>query len=88
MKVNYKRLWKLLIDKNLSKIEMRHLAAISSTSLAKLGKNENVSMNVLKKICGALKCNIGEIMDILPDEPEEVFDKKAESKEQRCEENQ
>lgn len=51
----------------MTRVEMKRKAGISSASLAKLGKDANVSMNVLKKICEALQCNIGDIMDILPD---------------------
>ncbi len=68
MKVSYNKLWKLLIDKKMMRVELRDSARISTTSLAKLGKDMNVSMEVLKKICRALNCNVGDIMDILPDE--------------------
>lgn len=71
MKISYKKLWKLLIDRNMKKTDLRLQSGISSTSLAKLGKDENVSMDVLKKICKTLDCNIGDIMDILPDENKE-----------------
>ena len=67
MKISYDKLWKLLIDKKMKRIELKNATGISSSSLAKLGKDENVSMEVLKKICKALDCNIGDIMDILPD---------------------
>ena len=76
MKVSYKKLWKLLIDLNMKKTDLRLQSGISSTSLAKLGKDENVSMDVLKKICKTLDCNIGDIMDILPDENKETTKKK------------
>lgn len=68
MKVSYNKLWKLLIDRKMQKVDLRDSARISTTSLAKLGKDMNVSLDVLKKICSALNCNIGDIMDILPDE--------------------
>ena len=61
MKVSYKKLWKLLIDRDMSRTELRLRAGISSVSLAKLGKNEGVTTNVLVKICSALDCNIGDI---------------------------
>ena len=70
MKVSYKKLWKLLIDRNMKKTDLRLQSGISSTSLAKLSKDENVSMDVLKKICKTLDCNIGDIMDILPNKDE------------------
>lgn len=65
MRISYNKLWKLLIDKKMKKIDLMKRAHISTTSLAKLGRDDNVSMDVLKKICNALDCNIGDIMDIL-----------------------
>ena len=65
MIVSYKKLWKLLIDKNLKKTDLLELANISSDSLAKLEKNENVTTYVLEKICTALKCDIGDIMEMV-----------------------
>lgn len=64
MKTSYKKLWKLLIDKNLKKTDLKQLANISSSSLAKLGKDENVSMSILQRICSALRCDIGDIMEL------------------------
>ena len=74
MRISYKKLWKMLIDKNMTKTELTHremkkkdlaeLAGISTTSIAKLGKNENVNTDILLKICRALKCDISEIMEI------------------------
>lgn len=64
--VSYKKLFKLLIDRDMSRTELRLKAGISSVSLAKLGKNEGVTTNVLVKICTALNCNIGDIVDIVP----------------------
>ena len=66
MEISYNKLWKLLIDKKMKRIELKNATGISSSSLAKLGKDENVSMEVLKKICKVLNCNIGDIMDISP----------------------
>lgn len=68
MAVSYKKLWKLLIDKNMKKIELQNSAGISGNVLAKLGKDEYISMESIGKICTALKCNVGDIMDIIPDE--------------------
>lgn len=68
MKTSYKKLWKLLIDKNLKKTDLKQLADISSSSLAKLGKDENVSMAILQKICTALNCDIGDIVEMVPAE--------------------
>jgi DNA-binding Xre family transcriptional regulator len=58
MSLSYKKLWKLLIDRNMKKKDLRELSGISSASMAKLGKNENVTTEVLVKICTALKCDI------------------------------
>ena len=68
MAVRYHKLWKTLIDRNMSRTEMRLLAGISTKTLAKLGKNENVSTEVLGKICGALGCGIDDIMEFVEDE--------------------
>lgn len=68
MEASYKKLWKILIDRDMSKTDLRLKAGISTMALAKLGKNENVSMDVLKKICRALACNIGDIMDLIPEQ--------------------
>ena len=72
MKANYNKLWKLLIDKNMSKTDLRTKIKISTSTLAKLGKNEFVSTDVLTKICKALNCTISDIMDLERDE-NEVF---------------
>ena len=64
MMVNYNRLWKLLIDKGITKTEMRKLAGISTNILAKLGKNENVSMETLATIVIALECRLDDIVEI------------------------
>ena len=63
MAVSYNKLWKLLIDKGMTKTQLRLAADISTTTLAKLGKNETVSMDVMLRICKALNCNVGDIMD-------------------------
>ena len=68
MTLSYNKLWKLLIDKGMTKNEMRLKADISTTTLAKLGKNETVSMEVLLKICKVLECNVGDIMDVINEE--------------------
>ena len=70
MEASYKKLWKILIDQDMSKTDLRLKAGISPMALAKLGKNENVSMDVLKKICKTLDCNIGDIMDLVPEKNE------------------
>jgi DNA-binding Xre family transcriptional regulator len=65
MAVCYNKLWKMLIDRDMSRTEMRLKAGISTKTLAKLGKNENVNTEILVKICQALRCNVDEIMDIV-----------------------
>lgn len=64
MAVSYKKLWKLLIDKEMTKTEMRAATGITTTALAKLGRNENVNTEVLVKICKVLECDISDIMEI------------------------
>lgn len=61
----YNKLWKLLIDKNMNKTDLRLAAGITTTALAKLGKNENVNTEVLAKICKVLGCKIEDIMEIV-----------------------
>ena len=68
MAVSYKKLWKLLIDKDMKKEELRVAAGISTNTMAKLGKNENVNTEMLVKICFALKCDIADIMEIIETE--------------------
>lgn len=67
MTVSYKKLWKLLIDKNMMKSEMRRSAGITTNALAKMGKGQSVSVDVLGKVCMALGCNIGDIIEFIPD---------------------
>ena len=64
MEISYNKLWKLLIDRGLNKTELRSMAHLSSGTMAKLGKNENVTTDVLVRICAALKCDVGDIMEI------------------------
>ena len=64
MSVSYKPLWKLLIDREMNKTELRKAAGISTSALAKLGKNENVNTEVLVKICNTLRCDISDIMEL------------------------
>jgi len=78
MAVNYNKLWKLLIDKKMKKKDLMCLAQISTSTLAKMGKDQQVSMDVLTRICHSLDCNVGDIIDILP-----VEDKKSVYKNQR-----
>ena len=66
MAVCYKKLWKLLIDKNMNKTELRMASGITTTALAKLGRDENVNTEVLAKICKTLDCKIEDIMEMVP----------------------
>ncbi len=68
MSVSYNRLWKLMIDKRISKTELTHMAGISTNAMAKLGRDEDVRMAVLEKICSALNCKIEEIIEIQNDD--------------------
>lgn len=70
MIISYKKLWKLLIDKDMKKGDLQKAAGISWASVTKMSKGEPVSMEILMKICHALNCNIGDIMDLIPDETE------------------
>ena len=67
MPISYKKLWVLLKSRKMKKKDLQELTGISPTTMAKLGKNESVAIDVLVRICAALKCNVGDIMDfILP----------------------
>jgi DNA (cytosine-5)-methyltransferase 1 len=63
--ISYNLLWKKLIDKGMKKYELKERAHISSNALAKLGKNESVSMDTIQKICYCLDCEIGEVMEVM-----------------------
>lgn len=67
MSISYKKLWKLLIDRDMKKKDLRKAAGISTASMAKLGKNENVNTEILIKVCKALNCDISDIMEIVDD---------------------
>ncbi len=67
MAVSYNKLWKLLIDKKMSKAEMRRTAGISPNTLTKLNRDEEVTMTIINKICTALQVDIGEVMEFIPD---------------------
>lgn len=68
MKISYDKLWKILIDKKMKKYQLREQAHISSNSVAKLSKDEFVSMEILMKICESLECNIGDVCEFVKDE--------------------
>ena len=68
MAISYNKLWKRLIDQNLTKMEMMRQSKISSNVLARLGKNKPVSMESMEKICRTLQCDIGDVMEFIPDD--------------------
>ena len=68
MVISYNKLWKLLIDKKMSKADLRRAASIAPNTMTKLRRDEEVSMAVLIKICTVLQANIGDIMDLIPEE--------------------
>jgi DNA-binding Xre family transcriptional regulator len=68
MAVSYKKLWKLLIDRDMKKKDLCEQAGISSASVTKMGKGGHVTTEVLAKICSALECTVNDIMDVLPDQ--------------------
>ncbi|MCL2499296.1 MAG: helix-turn-helix transcriptional regulator [Defluviitaleaceae bacterium] len=67
MTTNYNKLWKLLIDKGMNKKDLKKISGVSTASIAKLGKGENITTDVLLKICTALGCGIEDIMEITED---------------------
>ena len=68
MAISYKKLWKLLVDKDMTAVELRQATGIAPNTMTKLRRDEEVSMTVLVKICTALNANIGDIMDLIPEE--------------------
>ena len=67
MAISYKKLWKLLIDKEITAVQLREKTGIAPNTMTKLRRDEEVSMTVLVKICKALDANIGDIMDLIPE---------------------
>ena len=68
MRISYNKLWKMLIDKNMKKSDLKEKAGISSASIAKLGKGDNITTDVLWRICNELHCDFGDIMEFVPTE--------------------
>ena len=64
MALSYNKLWKLLIDKNMNKTDLRKITGLGQATIAKLVKGENVTTDVLERICKALKCEIGDIVEM------------------------
>ena len=67
MQISYNKLWKKLIDQNINRTQLKERAKISTNAVAKLGKNEPVSMDTLDKICKVFGCNIGDVMEFIND---------------------
>ena len=67
MKISYNKLWKMLIDKNMKRCDLRNVAKISPSSIAKLGRGDNITTDVLLKICEAMDCNLEDIMETVKD---------------------
>ena len=78
MKMSYNKLWKLLIDKKMKKSDLRKNAKISSSTLAKLTNDENVTTEVLVKICNELNCDVSDIMEFVPGEENKTANEDAE----------
>ena len=72
MAFNYNKLWKLLIDKNMNKAELRRATGLSPNTMARLSKGESVKMDIVGKICEKLECNIGDIVDYMPNSKEDI----------------
>ena len=68
MSVSYKKLWKLLIDKDMNKTDLRNATGISSFTIARMTRGEDVSTAILKRVCMAMQCDIGDIVEFKPDE--------------------
>ena len=75
MKIQYNKLWKILIDKNMKKVDLKEAADISSNSIAKLGKNELVRMDVLMKIAKVLDCKVEDLFETVEEKDEEISKK-------------
>jgi DNA-binding Xre family transcriptional regulator len=71
MAVSYKKLWKILIDKDMKKQDLQKAVGVSWSVVTKLSKSETVSMDALIKICKFLDCDIGDVMELLPDDPQD-----------------
>ena len=82
MAVSYNKLWKMLIDKGMKRTELRDAVDMSTNTLAKLGKNDYISLEILDRICTYLQCDIGDVMEFVPpkDQPDVPSEKKEEGK--------
>lgn len=68
LRISYNKLWKMLIDKNMNKQDLKNATGISSASIAKLGKGENITTDILLKICEAMDCKLEDIMETVQDQ--------------------
>ncbi|HFI0093606.1 TPA: helix-turn-helix domain-containing protein [Streptococcus suis] len=68
LRISYNKLWKMLIDKNMNKQDLKNATGISSASIAKLGKGENITTDILLKICNALNCDLHDIVETIRDD--------------------
>ena len=80
MRISYNKLWKLLIDKDMSKMELKDAAGISASSIAKLGKGGNITTDILLKICETLDCHIEDILETIDEPPQTKQGRKTKSK--------
>ena len=71
MAISYNKLWKLLVDKKMSKADLRKAAGVAPNTMTRLRRDEEVTLTVLHKICSALEVDIGDIMEFLPDQKDE-----------------
>jgi DNA-binding Xre family transcriptional regulator len=78
MHITYKKLWKLLIDRDMNKQDLRKLCGLSSASIAKMGKCGNITTDVLVRICEGLHCQLEDIMELEEDAPEDNSNEKSE----------
>ena len=74
MSFSYNKLWKILIDKNMKKSDLKELTGLSPNTMARLSKGESVKMDIVGKICEKLECNVGDIVDYIPKSKEEHQD--------------
>ncbi len=68
MAVSYQKLWDRMTEHNLTKTELTHMAGISTNAMAKLGRNEDVRLNILEKLCRTLQCSFDDLVELLPEE--------------------
>ena len=68
MSISYNKMWKLLIDKNIKRKDLKEKAEVSQNVMARLSKNQAVTMETMEKICSVLQCDIGDVMEFIPDE--------------------